>query len=242
MTRNTRKRTAAALNTDPPPAPAASPPPPSPAPTSRQASPAGPVTASDDHQSEPATERRPTKKARLSMKEQMALLVRELEEIRGSLQVAEESVRKYRKYKSMYVKEKITQTTHLIPHPEGERGRKGWTIRKALQLEGNTDLYLTILASVREVITAAGLDWNRTFHRQESAHLADCFHLIKEQNSYLKKFKGDWPACELVISCMQNKRKTRNRKRNSGVPHHNSDGEDGDGNGGGDDDDGEDDE
>ncbi|KIO21591.1 hypothetical protein M407DRAFT_125472 [Tulasnella calospora MUT 4182] len=116
----------------------------------------------------------------------------------------------------MYVKEKTQQNTELIPRPDGERGKKGWTLRKALQLDGNTDLYLTILASVREAITAAGLDWTKTFHRQEPSRLTDCYRLIKDQNQYLKRFEGDWPARELVISAMQNKRKTRNRRKKAG--------------------------
>lgn len=95
-----------------------------------------------------------------------------------TLKVAEESVRKYRKYKSMYVKGKTQENTQLIPRPDGERGKKGWTLRKALQLEGNPDLYLTILATVREAITAAGLDWKKTFHRQEASRLTDCYRLV----------------------------------------------------------------
>lgn len=78
----------------------------------------------------------------------------------------------------MYTKEKTQQATQLIPRPGGERGKKGWTIRKALQLEGNTDLYLTILASVREAITASGLDWKKTFHRQDVSRLTDCYRIV----------------------------------------------------------------
>ncbi|KAG8941171.1 hypothetical protein FRC04_004695 [Tulasnella sp. 424] len=214
MARNTRKRTAAAVDAEaatsaPESQPPAAPP--------QQASPASPAETVDDAQAETALATRPSKKARLSTKEQIAMLARELEETRASLKVAEESVRKYRKYKSMYVKEKTLQDARLIPRPDGERGKKGWTLRKALQLEGNTDMYLTILASVREAITAAGLDWKKTFHRQEASRLTDCYRMVKEQNPYLKRFEGDWPARELVISCMQNKRKTRNRRKKAGT-------------------------
>ncbi|KAG8967511.1 hypothetical protein FRC05_002023 [Tulasnella sp. 425] len=170
--------------------------------------------ATDDDKNEPTPlETRPRKKRRLlSRREQIALLTKEIEELKASLLVAEESVRKYRKYKSLYLKAKAQQTAELIPRPEGERGKKGWTLRKALQLEGKSELYLNLLASVREAITGAGLDWEKTFHKQNSARLTDCYRIIKQNNPYLERFEGDWPARELVISCMQNKRKTRNRK------------------------------
>ncbi|KAG9042963.1 hypothetical protein FS837_010193 [Tulasnella sp. UAMH 9824] len=155
----------------------------------------------------------PRKKPRLLTEEEMvALLSEELQELKASLLKAEKLARKYRKYESLYLELKNGQPVQLIPRPEGERGKNGWSLRKALQLEGKPDLYLSILASVRQAITAAGLDWEKTFHKQTSVRVAECFRIIKKNNPYLERFEGNWPARELVISCMQNKRKKRNRK------------------------------
>lgn len=172
MARNTRKRTAAAVDAEaaisaPESQPPAAPP--------QQASPAPPAETVDDAQAEPALATRPSKKARLSTKEQIAMLARELEETRGMSLLCI--------FVSFYLGTKFGLTpTHLYPSslPQSCRGvhpqvpqvqvyvcqgedparrptypssgwrawQERWTLRKALQLEGNTDMYLTILASV----------------------------------------------------------------------------------------------
>ncbi|KAG8901565.1 hypothetical protein FRC01_009810 [Tulasnella sp. 417] len=156
------------------------------------------------------------KKPRLLNEEEIVVLLSaELQDLKASLLRAEELARKYQKYEFLYLKAMDQKPAKLIPRPEGERGKNGWTLLKALQLESKPDLYLSILASVRQAITSAGLDWEKTFHKQNSVRVAECFRIIKENNPYLEQFEDDWPARELVVSCMQNKRKTRNRKSNS---------------------------
>ncbi|KAG8898115.1 hypothetical protein FRC00_003281 [Tulasnella sp. 408] len=165
-----RKRKAAALDS-----PAATPnkPPPIPRPTTsslegRQADKAELIESSKP----------PVKKPRLLSEEEMVVLLsEELQELKASLRKAEKLARKYRKYEALYLEQKNQQLVQLIPRPEGERGKNGWSLRKALQLEGQPDLYLSILASVRQAITTAGLDWEKTFHKQSSVRVTECFRI-----------------------------------------------------------------
>ncbi|KIO32950.1 hypothetical protein M407DRAFT_18107 [Tulasnella calospora MUT 4182] len=100
----------------------------------------------------------------------------------------------------------------LIPRPPGEKGKNGWNLQEVMSLKDDDGLYAEILRAARHCISRSGLDWDSTYSEQDPGRLAACFRELKKQQPYLERFQGDWPAKEMVISALQNRRKTRTAK------------------------------
>ncbi|KIO29665.1 hypothetical protein M407DRAFT_242532 [Tulasnella calospora MUT 4182] len=78
-------------------------------------------------------------------------------------------------------------------------------------------LYNEILRAARHCISRSGLDWEATYSEQEPGRLAACFKELKRQHPYLERFQGDWPAKEMVIIALQNRRKALSAKAKAKV-------------------------
>ncbi|KAG8991599.1 hypothetical protein FRB90_001284 [Tulasnella sp. 427] len=134
----------------------------------------------------------------------------------------QKEVRTLKKYKVMWAKQQMEKTNlpqdevsdGSIPRPPGERGKNGWNMQTALQLEADGDTYNAILATTRDAVRQAGLDWHFKFDEQEPARLGAAYSQVKRSHPYLKRFKNDWACRELVLAALQNRRKTEAAKIN----------------------------
>ncbi|KIO24256.1 hypothetical protein M407DRAFT_213183 [Tulasnella calospora MUT 4182] len=135
----------------------------------------------------------------------------------------EKELRALKKFKVMWAKQQRDQTSLTseggpstldgsIPRPPGERGKNGWNMQTALQLEADGDTYNLILAATRDAVRETGLDWKKKFDEQEPARVGTCYSQMKHVHPYLKRFKGDWACRELVISALQNRRKVEHAR------------------------------
>ncbi|KAG9018654.1 hypothetical protein FRB90_011007 [Tulasnella sp. 427] len=151
-------------------------------------------------------------------------------ELEEKLKQAKSNLRVLKKYKVMWVTEYLKRpgsasnagaasgATTLIPRPLGEKGKNGWNLQDAMGLNDDDSLYAEILRTCRHTINRAGLDWHSTYLEQEPGRLAACFQELKKQHPYLDRFQGDWPAKEMVISALQNRRKAVSAKSKTRLP------------------------
>ncbi|KIO18458.1 hypothetical protein M407DRAFT_225582 [Tulasnella calospora MUT 4182] len=123
-------------------------------------------------------------------------------------------LRAMKKFKVMWAKQQQEQNAlpneggpsvpeGSIPRPPGERGKNGWNMQTALQLEADGDTYNLILATARDAVRETGLDWKKKFDEQDP---------MKHVQPYLRRFKGDWACRELVISTLQNRQKVEHAR------------------------------
>ncbi|KAG9018792.1 hypothetical protein FRB90_009640 [Tulasnella sp. 427] len=144
------------------------------------------------------------------------------EELASRNAALEKEVRNLKKYKVLWAKQQGEKTALAqdqpsdgsIPRPPGERGKNGWNMQTALQLETDGDMYNAILATIRDAVRQAGLDWRIKFDEQEPARLGAAYSQVKRVHPYLKRFKSDWACRELVLAALQNRRKTESAKLN----------------------------
>ncbi|KIO24549.1 hypothetical protein M407DRAFT_26066 [Tulasnella calospora MUT 4182] len=146
-------------------------------------------------------------------------VLKELEELKAENKRLQADLRTAKKFKVLYAKEvslkgkvDLPITGNLIPRPPGEKGKNGWNLQEVLGLKDDFALYNELLRTVRCAISRSGLDWEATYSEQDPARLGACFKEIKKAHSFLERFVGDWPAKEMVINTLQNRRKTLNAK------------------------------
>ncbi|KAG8900428.1 hypothetical protein FRC00_012971 [Tulasnella sp. 408] len=141
----------------------------------------------------------------------------------ATIESLKKKLRVMTKYKVMWSKQQQDQNAlpgeggssapeGSIPRPPGERGKNGWNLQTALQLEADGDKYNLVLAATRDAIKETGLDWRKKFDEQDPIRVGTCYSQMKHVQPYLKKFKADWACRELVISALQNKRKVEHAR------------------------------
>ncbi|KAG8921033.1 hypothetical protein FRC01_000473 [Tulasnella sp. 417] len=136
----------------------------------------------------------------------------------------EEENRRLKKYRARWVRDHSEKQAtgsedaeDPIPRPPGERGKNGWNMQDALQLEDDGDTYNEILATTRNAIREVGLDCKLRFDDQDTARLTNCYLQMKNKHPYLSRFKHNWACRELVIGALQNRRKAESAKVRSRV-------------------------
>ncbi|KAG9030894.1 hypothetical protein FS837_003159 [Tulasnella sp. UAMH 9824] len=149
----------------------------------------------------------------------------------ATIALLKKKLRVMTKYKVMWSKQQQDQNAlpgeggssapdGSIPRPPGERGKNGWNMQTALQLQADGDMYNLVLilplcdlkAATRDAVRECGLDWRKKFDEQDPIRLGTCYSQMKHVQPYLKKFKGDWACRELVISALQNRRKVEHAR------------------------------
>ncbi|KIO19367.1 hypothetical protein M407DRAFT_31006 [Tulasnella calospora MUT 4182] len=145
-----------------------------------------------------------------TLREQNAAQAKTIAELEAKVKQLSSDIRTLKKYKVMWVKEYSKKAKSdagpadsLIPRPPGEKGKNGWNLRDAMGLKDDEALYTEILEA--------------TYSEQEPGRLAACFKELKREHPYLNRFQGDWPAKEMVISALQNRRKTISAKAKAKV-------------------------
>ncbi|KAG9043166.1 hypothetical protein FS837_009936 [Tulasnella sp. UAMH 9824] len=159
-----------------------------------------------------------------TLREQNAALAKANAELEAKVKQLSSDLRITKKYKVMWVKEYSKKAKSgtappdsLIPRPPGEKGKNGWNLQDAMGLKDDDPLYNEILRTARHCISRSGLDWEATYSEQDPGRLAACFKEVKRQHPYLERFLGDWPAKEMVISALQNRRKALSAKAKAKV-------------------------
>lgn len=84
--------------------------------------------------------------------------------------------------------------------------------------------------TTRNAVTASGLNWRLKFDEQDTGRLYACYGEVCSRRSYsmtvaniyfdkmkrahphLKQFRNDWACRELVLGCLQNRRKSEHAK------------------------------
>ncbi|KIO25443.1 hypothetical protein M407DRAFT_25241 [Tulasnella calospora MUT 4182] len=153
------------------------------------------------------------------LREENTALTKAKVELEEKVKQLTADIRTLKKYKVMWVKEYSKKAKvdsqpgdSLILRPPGEKGKNGWNLQDAMGLKEDDALYNEILRSARHCISRSGIDWEATYSEQEPGRLAACFKELKRQHPYLERFQGDWPAKEMVISALQNRRKALSAK------------------------------
>ncbi|KDQ52463.1 hypothetical protein JAAARDRAFT_40311 [Jaapia argillacea MUCL 33604] len=123
---------------------------------------------------------------------------------------AERRLRKFRKASKKQTVEKAK-----VPRPKGSAGRKakGFSLKVAMGLEKDGVTYSSILRSVRDLVTAAGLDCMEDFRNQPPAKLGEIYRVARERQKHLKNFTNNWPTAEIARQFLANRRKAEVNRR-----------------------------
>ncbi|KAG8959045.1 hypothetical protein FRC00_002029, partial [Tulasnella sp. 408] len=104
----------------------------------------------------------------------------------ATIESLKKKLRVMTKYKVMWSKQQQDQNAlpgeggsslpeGSIPRPPGERGKNGWNLQTALQLEGDGDMYNLVLAATRDAIKETGLEWRKKFDEQDPIRVGTCY-------------------------------------------------------------------
>ncbi|KDQ21485.1 hypothetical protein BOTBODRAFT_25932 [Botryobasidium botryosum FD-172 SS1] len=120
---------------------------------------------------------------------------------------------KYRKNKA--AQKKLRRDVVVIPKPKGEHGRD-FNVQCEMGLDGpgRRGLYLNILATVRDLIAAEGLDRTLWFRQQDPVKMARLYVTARDRFPLLKQFRNDWATAEIVKQALRN---SRHNSRNKGA-------------------------
>ncbi|KAI6023242.1 hypothetical protein PISMIDRAFT_16427 [Pisolithus microcarpus 441] len=86
-------------------------------------------------------------------------------------------------------------------------------VQKAMHLEDDKDLYLSILQTIRDLTTQVNLDIKKDYHSQPHEKIGKLFHV-----PHLAKFENDWATAEILKQFLHNKCKPKKHARESSSP------------------------
>ncbi|KDQ53414.1 hypothetical protein JAAARDRAFT_61408 [Jaapia argillacea MUCL 33604] len=129
----------------------------------------------------------------------------------------EQAERQLRKFKKIAkAKQQVHQEKAKIAHPKGQSGRaNGFNLRRAMGLgsTNNTAKYLSILRTIRDLVTIARLDCQLDFHNQPPGKLAEIYQLARKKQEYLENFINNWATAEIARQFLANRRKQENKDK-----------------------------
>ncbi|KAM5537726.1 hypothetical protein V8D89_008613 [Ganoderma adspersum] len=93
-----------------------------------------------------------------------------------------------------------------IPKPSAQR----YNIREAMNLDDQE--YLTIRATIHDLVKSAQLKWRDEFRHQDPAKLGHLFKAARKEHPVLRRYVGDWATAVIAKTYMQNMRKYARRR------------------------------